>query len=200
MAIKKAVLVAGLALSLIACSTPEENKSLAYTGIGTAAGAGTASLMGASKATSLLAAIFGGAVGYYISLPNVLGETVTIIVPSDALFDPATSTLKDHSEEILIAVADIVSQYPSKNILITSNTSSIGTYQYEDRISEEQAKKVAQYFYKYGIYNEDTNREINIAGLGSREPIANPMSAKGIYQNRRIQVTLYNDRIDRVQT
>lgn len=199
----KTIIVLPFILFLTACSTTQQNRQAAYTGAGAVTGASVAHLLGADKAVTLLSGLLGGGIGYYASLPSLnkvkasggetfqVGDNVTIIIPSDAIFEPATENLAKHADTVLNDLATYLSYYPHKNILVTSNTSNIGTKTFEDQLSAAQAGKIAHFLETQGINSVDGNRQMRYAGLGSREPIASMRSAKGLYENRRIQITLY---------
>ena len=202
----KTIILLPLILFLTACSsTAQQNRQATYTSAGAATGASIAHVLGADKAITLLSGLLGGGIGYYASLPSLkkvkasggesfqVGDSITIIIPSDALFDPATTDLAKHADTVLNDLATYLSYYPHKNILVTVNTSNIGTKKFEDTLSGAQAAKIAHFLETQGINSVDGTREMRYAGLGSREPISSMRSAKGLYENRRVQITLYPD-------
>lgn len=203
MEVKKTALLLSFVLILSACGTRDLPKEAVYTGVGATAGAGIAGLLGVPKAMTLVSVLLGGGIGYYVSLPHIepaslkeadgkafqVGSSIIIVIPTDAIFEPATATFTDDSDVVLSDVADVLNNYPNKNILITANTAKISSPDFADRISTLQAEKVTRFFEAHGVHKG--SREVQFAGLGSREPIANTRSAKGIYENRRIQITLY---------
>jgi outer membrane protein OmpA-like peptidoglycan-associated protein len=123
-----------------------------------------------------------------------LGDSITIIIPSDNIFEAGTDRVTDKGKQVLKNVSAVLRKYPQKNILVTANTSDIGTPQFENDLSRKQALNVANYFSDHGVNNfDDYNRKLYYSGLGSTQPIADQNLAKGIAANRRIQITLYND-------
>lgn len=199
----KTIIVLPFILFLTACSTAQQNRQATYTGAGAATGASVAHFLGADKAITLLSGLLGGSIGYYANLPSLnkvkasggesfqVGDNITIIIPSDAIFQPATTDLAKNADTVLNDLATYLSYYPHKNILVTSNTTNIGTKKFEDTLSTAQAGKIAHFLEAQGINSVDGERQMRYAGLGSREPIASMRSSKGLYENRRIQITLY---------
>jgi outer membrane protein OmpA-like peptidoglycan-associated protein len=189
--------------------------------VGAGAGAGIAALAGASKAEILLAGIAGGALGYYVtSLPftaggvthvggkvYTLGDYATIEIPSESLFDVNTSDLLPEAPAILDSAVSVLNRFPNDNIMISGNTNGYYSSKFERKLSEDRARQVAAYLWAHGINNDNISnpnenyggrelpnrysRDLNYVGYGSHFPIANNITAAGIRQNSRIQITAY---------
>lgn len=174
---------------------------------GGAAGAGTASLLGATTKPALIASGIGGAsVGYYLTTQRFaaagliqgggqvfqLGDYVTIDIPSDSLFEPNTADLLPEAEPILKSVVNILERYPDQNIMISGNTSGFSPARWEQKLSENRAQRVAAFLWAQGIaYQADHLRKLNYVGYGNYFPIANHLKNDSIRQNSRIQITVY---------
>lgn len=177
---------------------------------GATAGAGTMSLLGASRGLITLGGIGGGAAGYYATTLRYAasgvieaggevyqnGQYVGIYVPTDNLFEYNTAEFTDHAEPILDSVVAILNRYPNNNILVSGNTSGFNRPRREQLLSQKRAKQVAAYLWKAGI-NEfrsqsiHPTRKLKYVGYGDYFPIANDYTNKGIRQNSRIQITSY---------
>jgi outer membrane protein OmpA-like peptidoglycan-associated protein len=189
--------------------------------IGAGVGGGTAALVGASKVEIGAAAIVGGALGYYAtSLPFIsggithvggkvytLGEYATIEIPTDSLFDTNTSDFLPEAPAILDSAIAVLNRYPHDNIMISGNTNGFYTARFERKMSEDRARQVAAYLWAHGISNDNaTNpnenyggrelpkrftRDLSYVGYGSHFPISNTITAQGVRENSRIQITAY---------
>lgn len=189
--------------------------------IGAGAGAGAAGLLGASKTEMGLAGLAGGALGYYFtSLPFrsggithvggqvfTLGDYVTIEIPSNSLFDVNSSDFTPQAPAILDSAVAVLNRYPNDNIMISGNTSGFYTSKFERKISEDRARQVSAYLWAHGIGNDNFNnpndnyggpnypkrftRNLTYVGYGSHFPIASDLTAQGIRQNNRIQITAF---------
>jgi outer membrane protein OmpA-like peptidoglycan-associated protein len=189
------------------------------TAVGAVAGGGVAAIAGASKVEIGLAAIAGGALGYYItSLPfasggvthvggkvYTLGDYVTIEIPNDVLFDVNSADFLPDAGPVLDSAVSVLNRYPSNNIMVSGNTSGYYTDKFERQISQARARQVAAYLWAHGINNfNDQNsnygstkdhapymRKLSYVGYGSYFPISNNITLQGIQENSRIQITAY---------
>lgn len=177
--------------------------------IGAGVGAGGVALLGGSKPLIALAGLGGGMLGYYVTTLRFdsggvirgggqvyrVGDTVGIYIPSDNLFEPNTATFLPQAEPILNSAVAVLERYPNNNIIISGNTSGFGHPRWEQRLSEERAKKVSAFLWKNGInsFKEPTNdmRKLNFVGYGDYFPIANHYTNDGIRANSRIQIVSY---------
>ncbi len=184
--------------------------SAAGVAVGAAAGAGSAAALGGSKFALAVAGITGGAIGYYVTTLRfdaggiiqgggevyTVGDYVGIYIPSDKLFEPNTAEFTPQAESILDSVGNVLERYPNNSILISGNTSGFSRPRWENRLSEERAKKVAAYLWDttdITQFKENSNnmRRLNYVGYGDYFPIATHYTNKGIRQNSRIQITSY---------
>tara|TARA_Y100001958_G_C21096607_1_gene448002 strand:- start:31 stop:660 length:630 start_codon:yes stop_codon:yes gene_type:complete len=69
-----------------------------------------------------------------------------------------------------------------KEIKILGHTDSIGTNEYNKKLSEKRAKSAADYLSKQGIKN------ISIKGMGEKFPISSNMTDEGRAKNRRVEI------------
>lgn len=179
---------------------------------GAAAGAGTAAVLGASKPVIGIAGIGGAGIGYYVTTLRfasggiiyaggqvfVLGDSVTIEIPSDKLFDPNSAELRPDASAILDSVVTVLQRYPDNNIMISGNTSGFGTQKFEHRLSQKRAERVAAYLWAHSVNefksNSNETRRVTYVGYGNFFPIANNIKANSIRKNNRIQITAYPSR------
>ncbi len=208
------LLIAMLTFSACTYNPLSENNHLTgnalSTAVGAAAGAGTAAALGATKPLPLAtAALAGASVGYYVSTLRFAaagiyqaggqvftqGDYLTIVIPTDDLFEDNSTELLPEAEPALQSAANVLKRFGCQNILISGNTSGFGTTKYEHRISEGRAKEVAAFLWKEGInqfqHYSITLRHLDYVGYGNYFPIATDLYNKGIRQNSRIQITAY---------
>jgi outer membrane protein OmpA-like peptidoglycan-associated protein len=165
--------------------------------------------------------IAGGALGYYISsLPftaggvthvggkvYTLGDYATIEIPAEALFDVNSSDFMPEASAILNSAVAVLNRFPNDNILISGHVNGYYSSKFERKLSEDRARQVAAYLWAHGINNDNISnpnenyggkelpkrysRDLTYVGYGSHFPIANHITAEGIRQNSRIQITAY---------
>jgi OOP family OmpA-OmpF porin len=83
-----------------------------------------------------------------------------------------------------------VKKYPRESILIEGHTDSVGTDKYNQALSERRAAAVK----KYLVENGDTrNDKIKSVGYGKTRPIADNKTAKGRFQNRRVEILILSE-------
>lgn len=218
MAFKRSIKwIASIACSLLLCSCSfnpfSADNHLTGNPAGAAAGGivgGTvAGVAGASKGIIIAHGIAGAAVGYYLTTMTFQGGAITkaggqifsegdyltIVIPTDQLFDSNTADLLPRSGPILDSTASILNRFPDYNILITGSTSGFGTQRYERKLSEDRARQVAAWLWNKGIdiYNEDytKKRRLIYIGYGDHFPIANTQTNSGIRMNSRIQINVF---------
>lgn len=117
--------------------------------------------------------------------PDVLPEAVkqfTGVIPGIS-FTKGKSEVSPASHEALDQAADVLSKYPDVRIEVSGHTSSDGTDQVNQRLSEERARAVASYLESKGV----ASNRIVVRGAGSSEPIADNGTREGREQNRRIE-------------
>ncbi|HVE44302.1 MAG TPA: OmpA family protein [Gammaproteobacteria bacterium] len=184
------------------------------TAIGAGAGVGAVALAGGSKPLMLLGGILGGGVGYYYTTLRydsgpiirsggqvyVVGSVVGIYVPTDNLFEPNTDDLLPQASPVLDSVATVLSRYPDNNIIISGNTSGFYRSNWERKLSEKRAAKVAAYLWNEGInqfrVSSSAMRKLQYVGYGDYFPISNDYTNNGIRTNSRIQIVSYPSACD----
>lgn len=183
--------------------------SAAGAAIGAGVGAGGVALLGGSKPLMVLAGLGGGAVGYYVTTLRYdsggviqgggqvykVGDYIGIYIPTDSLFDSNTADFLPRAKPILDSAVTVLQRYPDNNIIISGNTSGFYRSKWEQRLSEERAKKVSAYLWNAGVnqFQEQSNdmRKLNYVGYGDYFPIASDLHNDGIRANSRIQITSY---------
>jgi hypothetical protein len=106
-----------------------------------------------------------------------------IVNVSDVLFDFNQATLKPGAREKLAKVAGILGSHKGLKIEIEGHADSIGSDDYNQRLSERRAQSVGAYLSEQGA------REaiVGTVGFGESRPVATNGTAAGRQQNRRVE-------------
>ncbi|OGT21771.1 MAG: hypothetical protein A3C55_00850 [Gammaproteobacteria bacterium RIFCSPHIGHO2_02_FULL_42_13] len=199
----KTISICAIAIFVLQTGYAASRAQYAITGavVGAAIGTGAGAIV-ASNAM-IPGAVIGGGVGAIagsgiygselehaqISVVDLPGKTI-IVIPSDNLFEINTANFLPNATDIL---ADVQNMLPAdKDIYISANTDPIGasiSFQ-GSPLSEQQAAKVAGYFWANGLKINDANQNIHYHGNDDDYPIASNDRLEGMTINRRIQITL----------
>lgn len=189
------------------------SKTAKGTTIGAGAGALAGAIIGKAAGNTTTGAIVGAAVGgatgaaigNYMDrqareleedLENAtverVGEGIKITFDSGILFDTESYALKDASKEDIANLAEVLNKYEDTNIMFGGHTDSRGTDGYNQELSENRAKSVAEYAAFTGV---DATR-MTIVGYGEDDPIATNDTEAGRQKNRRVEIAIWaNDEL-----
>jgi outer membrane protein OmpA-like peptidoglycan-associated protein len=116
-----------------------------------------------------------------------------IVNLSDVLFDFNKATLKPGAREKLSKLAGILLAYPGKyQIEIEGHTDSIGSDEYNLKLSEDRAKSVRDYLNGSGIMAE---KIIGVRGFGKTKPVTTNDTAEGRQMNRRVEIVIADSEV-----
>ncbi len=101
-----------------------------------------------------------------------------IVNISDVLFDFNKYTLKPGSRETLAKVSGILLAYPGLKIQLEGHTDSIGSDEYNQKLSEDRANAVREYLVGQGV----PGTTVTAAGFGKGSPVASNDNAAGRQQ------------------
>jgi outer membrane protein OmpA-like peptidoglycan-associated protein len=128
-------------------------------------------------------------------LNNVLETRETqrglIVNISDVLFDFNQYTLKSSSREKLAKVAGILLAYPGLKIKLEGHTDSVGSDEYNLKLSQQRADAVRSYLVAQGVASET----VDAVGLGEADPVATNDTPAGRQQNRRVDMVVSGEPI-----
>jgi outer membrane protein OmpA-like peptidoglycan-associated protein len=102
---------------------------------------------------------------------------------NNIFFEYDKSTLTNSSKGELNQVYAFLKKNPALKIEVAGHTDSMGSEQYNRKLSLARAKSVKQYLVKKGI---ESNR-IKVAGYGEDKPIATNSTDEGREKNRRVE-------------
>jgi outer membrane protein OmpA-like peptidoglycan-associated protein len=114
-----------------------------------------------------------------------------IVNISDVLFDFNKYTLKPGAREKLAKVSGILLAYPGLKIQLEGHTDSIGTEEYNQKLSEDRAAAVREYLVGQSV----PSNTMTAAGFGKSSPIASNDNAAGRQRNRRVEMVVSGEPI-----
>ncbi|MBR5153623.1 MAG: OmpA family protein [Alphaproteobacteria bacterium] len=207
---KKVVSIIALTALVSGCTTvnPYTGQSqTAKSTWGTAIGATAGALIGSTRSSEaalvagLAGAAVGGGVGYYLDAQaaelraELVSTGVQVIEDADSirLIMPGNITFKTDSADInssfypvLNSVAKVLNKYSNSTVMVSGNTDSTGSAEYNLQLSRERANSVASYLQGQGVKAS----RFEVLGLGSSNPIASNSTADGRAQNRRTEIKI----------
>lgn len=121
-----------------------------------------------------------------------VGEGIKITFDSGILFKVDSYNLQEPAKENIAELSEILKKYDDTNILFAGHTDNTGSEKYNQQLSEDRGKSVAEYTSFLGV---ESNR-MTIIGYGETDPIASNETAEGRQQNRRVEIAIYaNDEL-----
>lgn len=103
-----------------------------------------------------------------------------------------TNDFTEEGFKKLVEYANILSTHPEANILIVGYTDSEGYQKYNRKLSEFRANIVRSFFLGKGIKAE----QMQIKGLGSKNPIEDNQTAWGRRKNRRVEIEIIKEKAE----
>jgi OOP family OmpA-OmpF porin len=107
-------------------------------------------------------------------LPPSLAQLERIILRG-AHFDVGKADIKPEFEPVLKAAARILQKNPDARLTITGHTDTIGSDEYNQRLSERRAEAVKQYLVSRGVAAE----RLDVVGKGRSEPLVPSTTSEG---------------------
>ena len=152
--------------------------------IGTAAGAGTGALIGKKmdKKAEELAALQNAEIETVEDVNGFKGIKVTF--NGGILFDTNKAVLSASAKSELQEFANKMADMEETNITIYGHTDNTGTYEVNQKVSNNRADAVEKYLKQCGI---STSR-MTAQGLAYDFPVADNETAEGRAQNRRVEI------------
>jgi outer membrane protein OmpA-like peptidoglycan-associated protein len=195
---------------LAGCANTGTGTGMGETGRNTAIGAGLGALAGAAIGRDAKGALIGagvGAAGGYIWSQHMqqkkaameratMGSGVAVVqtpdnqlrldVPSDISFAVGRADINPRLRPILDQFASGLNQQQNSEVRIVGHTDNTGGDQLNNRLSLDRAQSVKDYLASRGVRSND----IQVAGRGEREPVADNSTEAGRAKNRRVEIFL----------
>lgn len=214
--ITHSVIIAGLTVTMIACSTinpytgeQQTSKVVKGAAIGAAAGAVVGLISGDDgrerRKRALIGAgvgaIAGGSVGYYMDVQEAKlrqklagtgvsvtrdGDNIILNMPSHITFAVDSADVSSNFYSVLDSVAIVVDEYDKTLIEVMGHTDSTGSHEYNQKLSERRAQSVTDYF----ASREIIPGRLQDYGYGESYPVADNDSEQGRARNRRVEIAL----------
>ena len=107
----------------------------------------------------------------------------------DILFDFGKANLKPDAREKLSKVCGILMVSPGYSLAVEGHTDSVGSDEFNQKLSEDRAASVDAYLTECGLAAES----ITTAGFGESKPIASNDTNEGRQKNRRVEIVIEDD-------
>ncbi|GIV25057.1 MAG: hypothetical protein KatS3mg026_0749 [Bacteroidia bacterium] len=110
----------------------------------------------------------------------------TVIILKNIFFDFDKATLRPESKAELERVYQILVENPKMKVRIAGHTDSMGSDEYNQRLSEARAKSVYEYLIQRGISAD----RLSYIGYGESRPIDTNDTEEGRQNNRRVELEI----------
>jgi len=117
---------------------------------------------------------------------KVVEEGISISL-EDIGFYPDSAKLLPGELEKINRIAEILLQYPDRDIMIAGHTALAGTREGRMKLSTERAQSVADYLLSKKVRSAD---RMVIRGYGAEKPVADNSTQEGMRKNRRVEIIL----------
>lgn len=107
----------------------------------------------------------------------------------DILFDFGKAQLQPEAREVLSRIAGIMMVTPGYHLLIEGHTDSVGSDEFNQKLSEDRAKEVYTYMSSVDVDPALMTTE----GFGKSNPVASNDAPAGRQQNRRVEIIIQDD-------
>jgi outer membrane protein OmpA-like peptidoglycan-associated protein len=109
----------------------------------------------------------------------------------DVLFESGKYALRPAARERLARVSGILVAHPGLKVAIEGHTDSVGSDDYNQRLSEQRAQAVREYLVTAGVPDD----VVTARGFGKTQPIASNDTADGRQHNRRVELVVSGEAI-----
>jgi outer membrane protein OmpA-like peptidoglycan-associated protein len=114
-----------------------------------------------------------------------------IVNMSDVLFDTGKYTIKPGGREKLAKIAGIILAHPGLKLEADGFTDSVGSDQLNQRLSEQRANSVREYFLTQNVPADS----VTAVGFGKDRPVASNDTLTGRQLNRRVELVVSGELI-----
>ncbi|MBW2482880.1 MAG: OmpA family protein [Deltaproteobacteria bacterium] len=114
------------------------------------------------------------------------GHNIILTMPGNITFDFGSANLKSEFYEVLNSVALVLEEYDRTYIDVYGHTDSIGSHNYNNKLSKRRAGCVAEYLVAQGC----NGQRFSIQGFGESKPIASNNDKSGRARNRRVEIEI----------
>ena len=104
-------------------------------------------------------------------------------------FLPDSAILLSSEKDKLKKLAEIISEFPANDLLVSGHTALAGTAPVRQKLSEDRARAVADYLVSIGVRDA---YHVFTQGFGAEKPIAPNTTEANKAKNRRVEITILN--------
>jgi outer membrane protein OmpA-like peptidoglycan-associated protein len=122
-------------------------------------------------------------------LQGLLTDRGIVLTIGDVLFATGKSDLNASAQRSMDKLAEFLQKNQNRNLLVEGHTDSIGSDEYNQRLSEQRAASVKSALVTRGAASE---RMVTI-GYGKKYPLASNAAEAGKQQNRRVEAIILNE-------
>ncbi len=112
------------------------------------------------------------------------GDVIKLNLPDAVTFDFNSAALKSQFYPALDQVAGTMADYNQTVVEISGHTDSVGSDDYNQKLSEQRAASVSNYLVGKGLMRQ----RFEVVGMGERYPVASNDNDAGRAQNRRVEI------------
>jgi len=125
-------------------------------------------------------------------LQGKLTERGIVLTISDILFAFDKDNLNASGLNSMDKIAAFLRERPNRKLLVEGHTDNIGTFEYNQGLSERRAASVKNALVERGVAAE----RIVTIGYSEKYPVASNDTDAGRQQNRRVEVVILNEGVD----
>ena len=202
-------------LFLAGCAAPQEQTKTTQGGLfgaagGAVAGALIGQVIGRDTEGTLIGAAIGAAVGgaggaavgrmmdnQERDMRNAMasseaaavsreGNLLAVTFKGDVTFDTNSSVVRKGLYSEINRVASVLSQYPDTFVRVEGHTDSVGSEEYNMKLSNQRAAAVRNILVQQGI----SGHRIDVVGYGETMPVATNDTEAGRQKNRRVEIKI----------
>jgi outer membrane protein OmpA-like peptidoglycan-associated protein len=107
-----------------------------------------------------------------------------VVNMGDVLFATGKYDLRQDAQIALAKLSGIILSHPGLNLKIEGHTDSVGSDEFNMKLSNERADAVREYLINQGL----TDSSVTATGLGKSGPVASNDTPAGRQQNRRVEI------------
>ncbi len=114
------------------------------------------------------------------------GQAILVNLPNGVTFDTDSTVIKPGFAATLDTIAASLNKYPNSLIDVYGHTDSTGSDAYNQTLSENRARVVADYLVSRGV----AMARIRSTGFGKTQPVASNDTPEGRSANRRVEIKI----------
>ena len=107
-----------------------------------------------------------------------------VVTMAGVLFATGKYDLRPEAQVRLARLAGIVSSHPGLNLQVEGYTDSVGSDEFNQKLSEQRAEAVRDFLIQQGV----DQQTITAKGFGKAMPVADNSTAEGRQKNRRVEI------------